>query len=114
MKALSIKQPWAWAIVNGPKFLENRTWDTKFRGRFLVHAGLKVDHAGIEFCRKLHLKLPESFETGGIVGEATLVSVYQYHSSPWFQGPFAFGLAERGPLPFKPLKGRLGFFEVER
>ena len=38
MKALSIRQPWAWLIVNGFKDIENRTWPTKFRGRVLVHA----------------------------------------------------------------------------
>lgn len=38
MKALSIRQPWAWLIVHGGKDIENRSWHTKFRGRFLVHA----------------------------------------------------------------------------
>ena len=38
MKALSIRQPWAWLIVHGRKDIENRSWRTKFRGRFLVHA----------------------------------------------------------------------------
>lgn len=38
MKALSIRQPWAWLIVNGHKDIENRSWPTRFRGKFLVHA----------------------------------------------------------------------------
>ena len=37
--ALSIRQPWAWLIVNGFKDIENRDWPTNFRGRLLVHAG---------------------------------------------------------------------------
>ena len=37
--ALSIRQPWAWLIVNGHKDIENRDWPTNFRGRLLVHAG---------------------------------------------------------------------------
>ena len=32
MKALSIRQPWAWAIINAGKDIENRQWPTKFRG----------------------------------------------------------------------------------
>lgn len=39
MKALSIRQPYAWLIVNGFKDIENRDWPTKFRGRVLIHAG---------------------------------------------------------------------------
>ncbi len=36
---LSIRQPWAWLIVNGYKDIENRTWSTRFRGKVLIHAG---------------------------------------------------------------------------
>jgi ASCH domain len=38
MKALPIRQPYAWLIVNGHKDIENRAWPTKFRGRVLIHA----------------------------------------------------------------------------
>lgn len=41
--ALSIRQPWAWLIVNNHKPVENRSWPTSFRGRFLVHAGKTRD-----------------------------------------------------------------------
>jgi ASCH domain-containing protein len=39
MPALSIRQPWAWAICAGCKDVENRSWNTKHRGPFVVHAG---------------------------------------------------------------------------
>jgi hypothetical protein len=39
MIALSIRQPWAQAILTLGKCIENRKWDTEFRGRFLIHAG---------------------------------------------------------------------------
>lgn len=35
MKALSVQQPWAWAIFNG-KPVENRTWPTGYRGQLGV------------------------------------------------------------------------------
>lgn len=42
MKALSIRQPWAWAIVNAGKRVENRTWETRYRGPILIHAAKGV------------------------------------------------------------------------
>jgi hypothetical protein len=33
LKAISIRQPWAWLIVNGYKDVENRIWAANVRGR---------------------------------------------------------------------------------
>lgn len=33
MKALTVCQPWAWAIVHHTKRIENRSWETMYRGR---------------------------------------------------------------------------------
>ncbi len=48
MKALSIRQPWAWLILHGGKDIENRDWATRFRGRVLIHAskGMTRDEWG--------------------------------------------------------------------
>ena len=43
MKALTIKQPWAYLIIHGGKDIENRTWRTKYRGRILIHAAKADD-----------------------------------------------------------------------
>ena len=43
MLALSVRQPWAWAIARGHKVIENRDWDTRFRGTLAIHASLSVD-----------------------------------------------------------------------
>jgi hypothetical protein len=43
MKALSIKQPWAWMIANGQKTIETRTRRTHYRGPLLICASLKAD-----------------------------------------------------------------------
>lgn len=132
MIALSIRQPWAWLIVNGFKDIENRDWPTRYRGRFLVHAGktlTKKDYdAAREFVRNTSLfgslSLPgiEALERGGVVGEATLVDCVTEHPSPWFTGwangnalgivSYGFVLANARPLPFMPYKGRLKFFDV--
>lgn len=70
MKALSIRQPWSWLIANDHKDIENRSWPTNFRGCFLIHAGKKIDKAGIDFIREQRpdISLPLRFELGGIVG----------------------------------------------
>ncbi len=114
MKALSIKQPWAWLIVNGHKDIENRDWQTSRRGKILVHASKKICPDGIRRAQELGIVLPENLERGGIVGETEIVDCVAQSSSPWFEGKFGFMLANSRPLPFHPWKGMLSFFEVER
>lgn len=113
MKALSIKQPWAWLIVNGHKDIENRTWKTKFRGEFLVHASKSVDKPAMREMIKQGYPLPREFDIGGIVGKATLVDCVEFSDSKWFQGPRGFVLRDQQTLPFKPAMGKLNFFEVD-
>ncbi|MDF0733587.1 ASCH domain-containing protein [Pseudomonas entomophila] len=118
MKALSIKQPWAWLIVHGGKDVENRTWHTKLRGRFLVHAsqGMTWDYyrwaAG--FARQAGVDVPtfNELERGGIIGSVELVDSVDHSDSPWYMGDKAFVLRDPKPLPFTPLKGQLQFFDV--
>jgi len=114
MKALSIQQPWAYLIVHGYKGPENRTWWTSFRGRLLVHASKKIDHEGIEWLRRTHpeIPLPDKFDTGGIVGAATLTDCVTTSDDPLFFGPYGFVMADPEPLSFRPLRGHLGFFDV--
>jgi hypothetical protein len=38
MKALSVKQPWAMALVDGAKTIEVRTWSTRHRGPLVICA----------------------------------------------------------------------------
>lgn len=114
MKALSIKQPWAWLIVNGYKDIENRGWPTRLRGRVLIHAGKVIDREGIKWVQVYHpeIKLPQTFNLGGIVGEAEIVDCVEDSPSPWFFGTFGFVMKNAKPLPFRPYPGQLGFFEV--
>lgn len=43
MKALTIRQPWAFAIARLGKTIENRTWNTAHRGLLAIHAGARWD-----------------------------------------------------------------------
>lgn len=123
MRALSVRQPWAWLIVQGYKDIENRDWETQFRGRALVHAGLTMPLSyyeevadWVQQAAGIVLPEPEALERGGIVGAVTIAGCVRRSESPWFNGDgergFGFQLRDAMPLPFKPWKGRLGFFDV--
>ncbi|WP_406404181.1 hypothetical protein [Streptomyces uncialis] len=43
LRALTLRQPWASAITELGKNVENRTWHTTYRGPLLIHAGLRTD-----------------------------------------------------------------------
>ncbi|MEU1078185.1 MULTISPECIES: hypothetical protein [unclassified Streptomyces] len=42
-RGLTIRQPWAFAIAEGFKTIENRSRRTHYRGPLLIHAGLRAD-----------------------------------------------------------------------
>lgn len=113
MKALSIRQPWAWLIVHGGKNIENRTWRTKLRGPVLIHAGKKVDLRAYAELKAQGVKLPdlEKLQTGGIIGKAVIVDCVDGSDSPWFRGPHGLVLSNPRPVKFVPCLGRLSFFE---
>ena len=48
MQVLSVRQPWAWAIARGYKEVENRTWDTTYRGVLAIHASLRMDQDSLK------------------------------------------------------------------
>lgn len=128
--ALSLRQPWAWLVVHGGKGIENRRWNTKYRGDFLVHAAKGMTHdeyddaADFAACVEPDLVLPkfELLERGGIVGRARLVDVIDpcrvpplasTCSHPWHMPEqYGFVLDNVGTLSFRPLRGALGFFKV--
>ncbi len=118
MKALSIRQPWAWAIVHGGKDIENRSWHTKFRGRLLVHAAQGMTRAEYNAASwvigPICGAMPkfEDLQRGGIIGSVELVDSLDTSDSPWYMGQKGFLLRDPKPLPFVSVKGRLGFFDV--
>jgi hypothetical protein len=123
---LSIRQPWAWLIINGGKDIENRTWPTKVRGRVLIHASKAVTKAEwSEAWERVRVVCPETWEKGrreikagmiergGIIGSVEIVDCVDRSESPWFFGKHGFVLRDPQVLPFHPCKGRLGFFRIQ-
>ena len=111
MQALSIKQPWAELILRGIKDVENRTWETAYRGQFILHAGKKLDAEAYSRLSPYHdfRELPS-----GILGVCELVSCSRTVSSGWHE-PGYWGLYLMNPRRFArpiPFNGRQCFFDV--
>ena len=129
MKALSIRQPWAWAILHAGKRVENRSWHCHYRGPLLIHASKGMTRAEYDDFAAFYGDGRDAFfafddlgrpplptladlARGGIVGRAVIVDCVTESRDPWFFGPYGIVLDEVGPLPFRPFKGSLGFFDV--
>lgn len=118
MKALSILQPWAWAITAGYKDIENRRWPTKYRGWFLIHAGKKwgdEQEDDLDDCMEDFPLLPWStaeLTRGGCIGIAEIFGCVQQSESLWFNGPHGFLIRNAKPIVPFAFRGQLGWFDV--
>ena len=123
MKCLSICQPFAELIIQNKKTIELRTWNTKIRGEFLVHAPIKIRKEAYE-----KLKINEKLTTGAIIGKVELVDVKKYeslkeikidkkkHFGSTTSQKRIYGFILKNAKPFRipiPWKGQLGFFDVD-
>ena len=73
MKVITIKQPWATLIAEGLKEYEFRTWNTKYRGDILIHAGKSIDRKAVGRFKDYNFEYP----TGCIIAKATVTdSIY--------------------------------------
>lgn len=119
MKTLSLKQPFAELILQGKKKIELRSWNTKFRGRFLIYASKNPDEKAM---KKFNFKnLPSGF----IIGEAELANVKKYSNeeehekdkplhladSSW--GNYGFILKNPKRINPVPARGKLGFWDFD-
>lgn len=121
VKALSVRQPWAWLIVNGFKGIENRSRSTSTRGPFAIHASQGMSPREYTDCQQVTssagITLPDFDELprGGIVGVADLTGVTtSAWDNPWFFGPYGYVLTGQKVVDFIACKGALGFFDWRR
>ncbi len=121
MKAISIKQPWAWLIATGYMTVENRKWYTAHRGDILIHASKSkkdlerdIDHVRRVFMIGID---PERLEFGKALAVADLIGctkepearVDQYWHK---EGYFAWILRRIRPIDPFEVRGKLNLFEV--
>jgi len=129
MKAISIRQPWAYAIVMGYKPVENRKARWSLRGPTWIHAGKAEDVKSFGYVFDLiadqtgaaladvradyHSRREGASAVGGIVGMASIIDCVQGHPSKWWAGPY--GLLMRDPVPLRaavPCRGELAAFDI--
>ncbi|MEM1351003.1 MAG: hypothetical protein AAGF27_01595 [Pseudomonadota bacterium] len=120
--ALSVRQPWAWAIIHGGKVIENRSLGSIRAGRMgpgviCVHAatGMKEDEY-----RYAHWRLarhgvacprPDALIRGGIIGTIEVTGIIMESDSEWFGGEAGLTLANPQAIEPVPAAGALGYFE---
>ena len=124
MRALTVRQPWAWAIARGHKTIVNRGRDTGLRGEVAVHSSLRVDLEAFDdaVIRSANWD-PEDPEAaiGGIVAVVSLVDVCtearagrSCECGDWaLPGSFHWRLARPRPLAWPVLTiGQPGLWEL--
>jgi len=115
MRILTVRQPWAWAIIHGGKDVENRKRNIAgdYRGPIAIHAGLAWDRFWPEdgpledamldeMHRRRHRKpWPWNEHRGAIIGVVDLTDVHHAHTCPTAledRWPVCSHWAERGDI----------------
>lgn len=121
MKAISIKQPWAWLIANGYMTVENKKWYTAHRGDILIHASKsQADlYRDIEHVRE-YFKIgidPKQLVFGQALAVAEMTECTKRPMTPvdiyWHEaGKFAWVLRRIRQIEPFAVRGRLNLFDV--
>jgi hypothetical protein len=121
-RAISIRQPWAWAVIRAGKDVENRS-ATAIRAyrpavgrRVFIHASKGMTRVEYERAAASMAKIgvrcpaPDDLQFGGIIGGVLVVDIVKRHRSRWFCGPHALLFADPRPAPFRSARGQVGLF----
>lgn len=123
LEAITLHQPWAWAIFTLGKDVENRHWayPATLNGAWVaIHAGKTYDTIGAEWLQRAYPEIdipPASrLAMGAIVGLVRLGGCLEYSSSRWYAGwPYKAWLLEE-PYRLNPAiacRGYKKFWTVE-
>ncbi len=125
LKAISIRQPWAWAAIHGGKDIENkseaavRVIANRVIGQTLyVHASKHFSAAEFEDIAArmaaIGVKCPlaSRLDFGGFIGTVRVMDIVKRSKSPWFDGPFGLVLADPKPCKFVKATGQVGVFDA--
>lgn len=119
MKAITVRQPWAWQIIHQRKDVENRTRNIagSYRGPVAIHAAQKYDDDAMA---RLPMHAPEwvteprVFYPGVILGVVDLVDVVEVSTSEWAQPGMKHLVLENPRALTEPIpcKGALGLWTL--
>ena len=129
IKALSLKQPYAWLIANGYLLVDDRTWGTGYRGAMLIHASKGIYEEYYDYLlvnTDTPLPSKDKLGYGGVVGIAklalcarpdeippTLTREQRSHFNGVPRDGFGFLFENAKPLELMPWPGKLGIFEID-
>ena len=119
--ALSVRQPWAWAIVAGHKVIENRSLGSIRVGRMTcrriaIHAAsamTKDEYLWAVWRLERHgVRCPvaRDLPRRAIVGAVDVVDIVTESKSEWFGGQAGLVLENAEAVLPIPAKGELGYF----
>ncbi|MHB1472397.1 MAG: ASCH domain-containing protein [Dermatophilaceae bacterium] len=111
---LTVQQPWAWAIAQGTKRVENRGRRTMHRGMLAIHAGQRTDPSARRFMADRHVIPPSDLPSGVILGFVRVLDCVQDSADPWaMPGYWHWVLGVFVPLLVPvPCRGQLGIFRA--
>lgn len=119
VKTLTIRQPWAWLIVNGLKDVENRSWSTRYRGPLVIQSAARIGNRSEFFalCRDIERetgkRLPADFTLGSTEGIVTLSDIITNSRSIWaYDGDYHWILTNPIRLPNISISGKLGLWDL--
>jgi hypothetical protein len=116
MKALSVCQPWAWAIVHGIKTVENRSRRTRHRGPLMIHASRSRRYLGDDYSELLPGLPPvEQLSFGALVGVVEVVDcllLAEVEHDPLAVGPWCWILRRARLIRPVPFRGQVSMFSV--
>lgn len=121
-RALSVRQPWAWAIIHAGKDIENRSEGAvrsmpSNLGWIAIHASKGMTQREYEDARSFMASIgvtcppPAELVRGAIIGSVDVRAVASASTSPWFFGPCGLVMTDARPCEPVPASGALGVFE---
>ncbi len=124
MKAITVRQPWAWLLIHGGKDIENREWRSSYRGPIAIHAARGLTREEWRDCfdyvasfdPDLARRIPAfaSLMRGAVLGTMTMTGCVTDSNSPWFQGTYGFVLKDARPFKYPIfVRGALNLWEVD-
>lgn len=124
--ALSVRQPWAWAIIHAGKDIENRSPAAvrnmgHCKGTVSIHAakGMTKEeyvdaYTFISDTFGILCPPPAALLRGGIIGRVDVTQVVSGSESAWYFGPRGLVLRNAAACEFIPSIGALGLFMWKR
>jgi ASCH domain len=115
IKTITIKQPYASAIILGLKDVENRTWTTTHRGTIAIHSARSINTDGHSKIQRISgIDLPDNLPLGQILGYIDILDITTDSDSPYaIHGNYHWILGNPRPLRHPiPMAGKLGLYTI--